>query len=184
MERLVRVIEAEGVPFVPGGLEAIVFTADGDMRQGLNNLQATHSGFGLVSQENVFKVCDQPHPLAVAAIVDLCSRAAVDDAFGGVKALHEKGYSAMDIIGTLFRVVKSFDDKKLPEALKLDFIREIGFCHMRVGDGVSSLLQLAGAGRRRARAGVGAVGYREGCSGSIKIFISCACVPLLDGCFA
>lgn len=24
-------------------------------RQGLNNLQATHSGFGLVSQENVFK---------------------------------------------------------------------------------------------------------------------------------
>lgn len=38
------------------GLEAVIFTADGDMRQALNNLQATHSGFGFVSQENVFKV--------------------------------------------------------------------------------------------------------------------------------
>ena len=44
------------VAYVPEGLEAIIFTADGDMRQGLNNLQATHSGFGFVNQENVFKV--------------------------------------------------------------------------------------------------------------------------------
>lgn len=28
------------VAFVPDGLEAIIFTADGDMRQALNNLQA------------------------------------------------------------------------------------------------------------------------------------------------
>lgn len=44
------------VPFVPEGLEAIIFTADGDMRQALNNLQATYSGFRFVNQENVFKV--------------------------------------------------------------------------------------------------------------------------------
>ncbi len=41
---------------MPDGLEAIVFTADGDMRQALNNLQATVAGFGLVNQANVFKV--------------------------------------------------------------------------------------------------------------------------------
>ena len=35
------------------------------MRQALNNAQATQAGFGLISQENVFKVCDQPHPLFV-----------------------------------------------------------------------------------------------------------------------
>lgn len=44
------------VPYVPEGLEAIIFTADGDMRQALNNLQATNSGFRFVNQENVFKV--------------------------------------------------------------------------------------------------------------------------------
>lgn len=41
---------------MPEGLEAIIFTADGDMRQALNNLQATFSGFRFVNQENVFKV--------------------------------------------------------------------------------------------------------------------------------
>mgnify|MGYP002776911297 FL=1 len=41
---------------MPEGLEAVVFTADGDMRQALNNLQATFSGFHFVNQENVFKV--------------------------------------------------------------------------------------------------------------------------------
>ena len=47
----------------------------------------------------------------------------------------------MDIIGTFFRVCKNYN---MPEYLKLEFIREVGFCHMRVGDGVSSLLQLSG----------------------------------------
>lgn len=31
------------VPYVPEGLEAIIFTADGDMRQALNNLQVPSS---------------------------------------------------------------------------------------------------------------------------------------------
>lgn len=49
------------VPYVPEGLEAIIFTADGDMRQALNNLQATYSGFRFVNQENVFKVATNYH---------------------------------------------------------------------------------------------------------------------------
>ena len=32
------------------------------MRQALNNAQATHSGFGFISSDNVFQVCDQPQP--------------------------------------------------------------------------------------------------------------------------
>jgi replication factor C subunit 2/4 len=30
------------------------------------------------------------------------------------------------------------------EFLKLEFLREIGFCHMRISDGVNSRLQLTG----------------------------------------
>ena len=151
LARLLTVAAAEHVPTVPGGLEAIIFTADGDMRQALNNLQATFSGFGLVDQENVFKVCDQPHPLAAQAALSLCARGAIDDAYVAIKALSDKGYGAMDIIGTLFRVAKTMDERTLPEAAKLAFCREIGFAHMRAGDGVASLLQLAGARGARAR---------------------------------
>ena len=55
------------VPYVKEGLEAIIFTADGDMRQALNNLQATHFGFGLVDSAAVFKVC-LLHPGASFAV--------------------------------------------------------------------------------------------------------------------
>lgn len=44
------------VSYTDDGLEAILFTAEGDMRQALNNLQATYQGFAHISAENVFKV--------------------------------------------------------------------------------------------------------------------------------
>ena len=58
------------VPYVPEGLEAIIFTADGDMRQALNNLQATFSGFRFFNQENVFKVDTQ---FIIFCMFNVCS---------------------------------------------------------------------------------------------------------------
>lgn len=141
LSRVVYVCQQEKVPYVPEGLEAIIFTADGDMRQALNNLQATHSGFSLINQENVFKVCDQPHPILVANIISHCLSAEIDNAYSIMKHLCDLGYSATDIITTLFRVVRNY---KMQEFLKLEFIKEVGFCHMRISDGVNSRLQLSG----------------------------------------
>lgn len=39
LQRLLHVCQEEGVAHTPDGLEAVVFTADGDMRQALNNVQ-------------------------------------------------------------------------------------------------------------------------------------------------
>ena len=121
------------------------------MRQALNALQATYSGFGLVDQANVFKVCDQPHPLAVSAALKCAAAGDLDTAVATLLELHTKGYSAMDVIGTLFRVTKGMPDAELPEAAKLAFIREIGFAHMRAGDGLGSALQLAGLAAKLVR---------------------------------
>ncbi|EPS62707.1 hypothetical protein M569_12082, partial [Genlisea aurea] len=139
--RLMVVVASEKIPYVPEGLEAIIFTADGDMRQALNNLQATHSGFGFVNQENVFKVCDQPHPLHVKNVIRQVMDGKFDEACGGVKQLYDSGYSPTDIITTVFRVVKSYE---MPEYLKLELLKETGFGHMRVCDGVGSYLQMCG----------------------------------------
>lgn len=61
-------------------MEAIVFTAQGDMRQALNNLQSTYNGFNHVNGENVFKVCDEPHPLIVKEMLDDCIKGDVSKA--------------------------------------------------------------------------------------------------------
>uniref|UniRef100_A0A8D1ATT3 Replication factor C subunit 2 n=1 Tax=Sus scrofa TaxID=9823 RepID=A0A8D1ATT3_PIG len=114
LARLLNVIEKEKVPYTDDGLEAIIFTAQGDMRQALNNLQSTFSGFGFINSENVFKI---------------------------LAHLWHLGYSPEDIIGNIFRVCKTF---QMAEYLKLEFIKEIGYTHMKVAEGVNSLLQMAG----------------------------------------
>ncbi|RYR77742.1 hypothetical protein Ahy_A01g002334 isoform A [Arachis hypogaea] len=129
------------VPYVPEGLEAIIFTADGDMRQALNNLQATYSGFQFVNQQNVFKVCDQPHPLHVKNMVRNVLEGNFDEACLGLKQLYDLGYSPTDIITTIFRIIKNYD---MAEYLKLEFMKETGFAHMRICDGVGSYLQMCG----------------------------------------
>lgn len=92
------------------GLEALVFTAEGDMRQAINNLQSTWSGFAFVSGDNVFKVCDQPHPIIVQAMIRACLKGDVDRAMDKLNELWDQGYSAVDIVVTVFRVVKTFDE--------------------------------------------------------------------------
>ncbi|KAJ3895535.1 P-loop containing nucleoside triphosphate hydrolase protein [Lentinula edodes] len=139
LKRLIEVCEMEEVQYNDDGLTALIFTSEGDMRQAINNLQSTHSGFGFVSGDNVFKVCDQPHPIIVQEIIKFCTEGKVDSAMDRLTDLWDNGYSAVDIVVTIFRVVKT-----MPEYTKLEYIKEIGFTHMRILEGVGTILQLAG----------------------------------------
>lgn len=141
LERLLDVCEKEEILRTDDGLEAIIFTAQGDMRQALNNLQSTYAGFGYVNAENVFKVCDEPHPLLIKEMLTHCTNSNIDEAYIILKDLWDKGYSAHDIITNIFRVCKTHP---MSEYLKLEFIKEIGFTHMKIIQGLESLLQLSG----------------------------------------
>ncbi|XP_014283210.1 replication factor C subunit 2 [Halyomorpha halys] len=141
LAKLLEICEKEGISYTDDGLEAIVFTAQGDMRQALNNLQSTFNGFGHVNSENVFKVCDEPHPLLVKEMLQHCVSSDIDKAFKILAHLWKLGYAAEDLIGNIFRVTKSLD---IQEPLKLEFIKEIGLTHLRIISGINSLLQLSG----------------------------------------
>jgi len=141
LRRLIEVCRFEEVSYNEGGLEAILFTAEGDMRHALNNLQATCSGFGHITAENVFKVCDQPHPVTAKRIVQHCLDGDIDGALAELHTLWTAGYATSDIINTLFKVAKNHD---MAEGMKLKFIKAIGFTHMRSATGLNTELQLAG----------------------------------------
>jgi replication factor C subunit 2/4 len=98
------------VEYNDDGLAALVFTSEGDMRQAINNLQSTWSGFSFVSSDNVFKVCDQPHPIVVQSMIRACSKGDIESSIIKLRELWDQGYSAVDIIVTIFRVVKTFDE--------------------------------------------------------------------------
>jgi replication factor C subunit 2/4 len=141
LERLIEVCKRENVSYTDDGLEAVIFTAQGDMRQALNNLQSTFQGFGHVNSDNVFKVCDEPHPLLVKDMLQACVNGDLDGAYRVMSHLWGLGYAPEDIIGIVFRVCKTHS---MAEYLKLEFVKEIGYTHMRIAEGVDSLLQMAG----------------------------------------
>lgn len=169
LARLQEVVEKEALAVSDDGLEAVIFTAQGDMRQvlallvmfffllplqllkcyfaissfaicflvgltqsqlssciistflqALNNLQSTNSGFGYINSENVFKVCDEPHPLLVKSMLGHCEKGNIDEAYKVLEHLWTLGYSPEDIIGNIFRVCKTYP---MAEYLKLEFIK-------------------------------------------------------------
>jgi replication factor C subunit 2/4 len=83
----------------------------------------------------------RPHPLVVKQMLEACAVADFETANGLVEQLWGLGYCGLDIVGTFFRIAKFAE---LPEELKLEFIKDIGFCHMRVLDGLDTMLQLQG----------------------------------------
>jgi len=121
VRRVMQICEAENVEYSDDGIAALVFSAEGDMRQAINNLQSTHAGFGFLNGDNVFKVVDSPHPIKVQAMIKACHEARIDDALASLKELWDLGYSTHDIITTMFRVTKSIDT--LSEHAKLEFIK-------------------------------------------------------------
>ncbi len=142
VKRLHEVLTTENIhEYDDSGIEALVFTAQGDMRQALNNLQATYSGTGFISAVNVFKVVDQPHPVTIHSILTCCNEGKLREAIADLEALWHQGYAAIDIVGTLFRVCKTAD---ISDTKKLAFIREIGFANMSIAEGNDTLLQLTG----------------------------------------
>jgi len=142
LAKIQEVCKEENVEYCDDGLEAIVFTAQGDMRQALNNLQSTYEGFGFVKSDNVFKVCDEPHPLLIKDMLTHCVKADIDEAYKVLAHLWKLGYSPEDIITNIFRVCKTHQD--IVEFLKLEFIKEIGSTHLLLMQGARSLLQLSG----------------------------------------
>ena len=79
LANILAVCKADNAGYSDDGLEAIVFTSQGDMRQALNNLQSTKEGFGFFKSTNVFKVCDEPHPLLIKEMLDHCMKAGIDE---------------------------------------------------------------------------------------------------------
>lgn len=75
-------------------------------------------------------------------ILSNCLQGDVDKALGLLDGLWHKGYSAIDIVTLTFKVAKTIPN--VDELKRLNMIKEIGFVHMRVLEGVGSYLQLCG----------------------------------------
>ena len=139
VERLKEVAERERVLFDEGGLEAIIFSAEGDMRTAINNLQATHVGAGRVTRDKVFEICDIPDIEKLRAIVGCCVIGDREGAFTLMKELSDQSFTPFDLVNNVGKVVET---AQMPVDMLYDFIDQTCQLKTRVLSGVGSLLQL------------------------------------------
>lgn len=142
LSRLMHIVRSENVPYEDDGLEAVLYMAEGDMRNAINCLQATFAGYGLLNAENVFKVCDQPHPQLVQEILEACIKHRnLKTAHKELTRILSRGYAPADVISTFFKAAQ--DPRLFPnEETQLAALRIIGETTMRIAEGVGSPLQL------------------------------------------
>ncbi|KAL9084673.1 MAG: hypothetical protein Q9159_005103 [Coniocarpon cinnabarinum] len=150
--RLLQIIKAEKVEYSDEGLAALVFSAEGDMRQAINNLQSTWTGVGFVGGNEVFRVVDSPHPIKVQSLLRQALGGDVEGALEVLRELWGLGYSAHDVVSTMFKVSKTMPG--VEEGKRLEVVREIGFAHMRILEGVQTFVQLSGLVARVSRMGM------------------------------
>jgi replication factor C subunit 2/4 len=145
--RLRHVLDLEGAEYDESGIEAAVFAAEGDMRNALNNCQSAFSGFGSVTAEHIHRVADQPRPKVAKEFINACLSKDIDAAVATLATLSDLGYPPIDIIQTVFRVVKA-DRSLTDDSVKLQLLRHIGLVHMRIAEGSATEIQLAGLAAR------------------------------------
>jgi len=137
--RLKYVLEQESAPYDQSGLEALIFSAEGDMRNVLNGAQSTYNAFGNITRDTVFRMNDQPQPEKIKKCLEASLKRDWQAAFAPILEIWKQGYSATDIISTFGKVAKQMD---APEHIKLEWLKEVGLTHMRASAGTQGLLQL------------------------------------------
>ena len=137
--RIREICESESAKFDEDGIDSLCFCAEGDMRSVLNSLQATIAGFGNVSKDHVYSVCDLPQPEQLQKVIQACLQKDFEKAIVLVDKVYYEGYNMIDIVGTLMKILQKI---KITESKRLDYLALATDLKMKVLQGINSNLQL------------------------------------------
>jgi replication factor C small subunit len=138
--QLTEIAEAEAIEVTGEGLDALVYAANGDMRRGINSLQAAATTGDVVDAEAVYAVTATARPEDIEEMV----AAAVAGDFPKARAtldtlLTDVGMAGGDIIDQLHRSAWEFD---LSERAVVRLLERLGEADYRIAEGANEQVQL------------------------------------------
>lgn len=83
-------------------------------------MQCTASGYGAITAENVYKVCDEPHPDEISDLFEKCVQGEFRKAFAYLDQQRRNGHAFTDMLTVLHRNLIMAD---IPEVLKYQFVK-------------------------------------------------------------
>ena len=138
-QRLLHICAIENVNYDDLGLNALTFISNGDIRQAINNLEAIHNSYDMVTEENIYKLCYQPHPKTMIEIIQFCVNKNISMAILKYNDLKENGYCNSDILLTMINVLKSIT---IPEQIRIEYIKILSDSYLNVNEGIDTSLQM------------------------------------------
>ena len=138
-DRLMQICKKENVTYEENGIKALIFIAQGDMRRAINNMEAIYNSFRIITEENVYKLCHQPHPSQLIQLIHSCAGKNIKEAIINYNALKERGFCNSDILQTLVAVLKSVT---IDESLRINYIKIISDTYIVINEGLDTNLQM------------------------------------------
>lgn len=123
-------------------MEALVYIADGDMRNAVNNLQAIHISTGLVSKEHVFEVCDVPSRDQTEAMLRQLLRGDLDGGLEVFESLWNLHYCVHDLVVYIARTCERMEGLGLD--LRMELMVLASHLKMSEAEGIMSKTQILG----------------------------------------
>ena len=138
-ERMENILKNEGVEFTEGGIDAVVYVSEGDMRRAVNILQSA-AAIGKVDEENVYSIAARARPEDIQNILVL----ALDGKFLDARNLLDKmlincGMSGEDILLQMNREVMNLQTS---DELKVRIIDLVGEANFTLVEGANERIQL------------------------------------------
>ena len=140
-KRLEIISQIENITYTEKGLGAIIFISQGDIRQAINNLEATYHGYQTITEENVYKLCYHPHPTIIVEIIKGCVDMNLIKSIDFIHELKNSGYCTNDILLTLLNSLREIN---IDEDIRINFTKIISESYINVSEGVDTNLQLYG----------------------------------------
>ena len=139
-EKVREIAGEEGITITEGGVGAIIYVSQGDMRKAINSLQAASITGEEVEEEGVYKTAASARPEDIHSMVE---KALSGDFIEARKILEilliEGGVSGGDIIDQIYRSVWEFQVNNENAVLMID---RIGEAEYRISEGASERIQL------------------------------------------
>jgi replication factor C small subunit len=140
VKQLRQIADEEGIELTEEGLDALAYAADGDMRKGINALQAAAVMGETVDEEAVYAITSTARPEEVTELVER----AIDGDFLAARSqletlLIDKGMAGGDVIDQLHRSVW---DLEIDESAAVRLMDQIGETEFRIVEGADERIQL------------------------------------------
>ena len=137
--RLETICKKENIKYDDNGIKTIISISQGDIRQAINNLEATYHGYAHISEDHVLKLCFHPHPKIIIDIIKESVNLNLLKCIDSIHDLKNHGYCSNDILLTMLNMLREIN---IDEDIRINFIKIVSDCYINVSEGIDTNLQL------------------------------------------